>query len=178
MTSSAVRIYQVLEVLPVGEGITMDELARAGRTDEQGVRGSLTKIRHGRVRHPSGGRLPALPVYYERKSGMYYRADRLDDAAVTAGVPQNIYTQNLTYVLSRVASMRQTFVPGVQRSIEDQLIGDPMVVQLLHTMDERTLTELMTDSLTLLKAYSRLRQEQLARLLGGDGDARRLPTSE
>src|SRR5438552_18136946 len=110
--------------------MTMQQLTGVGRTDGQGVRGSLTKIRHGRVRHPEGGRLPALPVYYERKSGKYYRADRFDDANVTAGVPQNIYSQNLTYVLSRVASMRQSFVPGVQRSIEDQLITDPMIAQL------------------------------------------------
>jgi hypothetical protein len=178
MASSALKIYQALEGLGVGQGITMERLTTVARTDEQGVRSSLTQIRHGRVRHPSGGRLPALPVYYERKSGMYYRADRLDDATVTAGVPQNIYSQNLTYVLSRVASMRESFVPGVQRSIEDQLISDPMVAQLLHTMDERTLTELMSDSLTLLKAYSRLRQEQLARLVAVNSNAAQLSTGD
>lgn len=178
MVSSALRIYQALDGLGVGQGMTMNQLTGVGRTDEQGVRGSLTKIRHGRVRSPNGGRLPPLPVYYERKSDKYYRADRFDDATVTAGVPQNIYSQNLTYVLSRVASMRQSFVPGVQKSIEDQLITDPMVAQLLHTMDERTLTELMSDSLTLLKAYSRLRQEQLARLIGGTGNTGQLSAGE
>jgi hypothetical protein len=53
-----------------------------------------------------------------------------------------------------------------------------MVAQLLHTMEERTLTELMSDSLTLLKTYSRLRQEQLARLVAGSSRAAQLPAGE
>jgi hypothetical protein len=166
--SQAIRLYQFLEQSENGAGLSMEQLKEvAGVEDEQSIRNMLSAIRGGTIPHPSqrGAKLPRIPVYYDRKSKLYYRSDRFTDENVDEETPRNIYEWNLTRLLTHVRNLRESFIKqGLVKSIEKGLISDPFVLKLVHSVPEEQIWDLDDNVRSLGRAYAELRSQELARL--------------
>ena len=122
-----VRLFFWWDALPPGTAVTMNEMLDAMHVnDAQTIRSSLTRLRKGGVRDPSGeGHLVPKPIRFDWASHRYYDLSKSTPDTVAAQVPGRILAERMAELLTRALTLESALgSDGLALSASQYLAND------------------------------------------------------
>lgn len=160
------RLYSFWRNLPPGTGVTMEEMQDAMDVDDrQLIRMSLTKLRKGKVRDPSGGgrTLQPLPVRWNPRNRRYYDLSRLTTELVAAQVPDHIMSATFSQLMTRCLTIDSAMgADGFEESAH-QLLDDDGIRALIEQLPLPTIWQVQAIVFRIGQARQLLELEERRR---------------